>query len=61
MNLQHRVTYPTHNYNNVESSTFLSDNTAIAISTYNMIAYTQKRAADSQEVSETMCERYHAY
>ena len=28
-----------------------SENTAIAISTYNMVAYTQKRAADSQEVS----------
>lgn len=29
---------------------FFSENTAIAISTYNMVAYTQKRAADSQEV-----------
>ena len=28
-----------------------SESTAIAISTYNMVAYTQKRAADSQEVS----------
>ena len=33
-------------------SEFFSESTAIAISTYNMVAYTQKRAADSQEVSQ---------
>jgi len=32
-----------------------SANTAIAISTYSMVAYTQKRAWDSQQVSITVC------
>ena len=34
----------------VATLVLISENTAIAISTYNMVAYTQKRAADSQEV-----------